>query len=217
MTTVDPTKNPDEIIEDIEAAEENGDIDQILAYLEFGSSKDHRGNGDEDEDYAWTEVTEESLDSFYRLVKAGTDPVGPSTALAYLTKIFSSLEAWKEEEAIVEVALGCIVSIASKADKTEAAAGEATATATVAKINLQLQLVLDTMKEFRDEATIQEQACLAIEGLALWNEDWKATFCESQGIGKELKAAREERITNERNKAYPVRAAKALGIEFEGP
>uniref|UniRef100_A0A7S4EGB1 W2 domain-containing protein n=1 Tax=Pseudo-nitzschia australis TaxID=44445 RepID=A0A7S4EGB1_9STRA len=212
-TNVDPTKTPDEIIEDIEAAEENGDIDQILAYLEIGSSKDHRGNGEEDEHYAWTEVTEEALDAFYRLVKAGTDPVGASTALAYLTKIFASLEAWKEEEAIAEVALGCIVSVASKADKTEAGAGEATAT----EINLQLQLVLDVMKEFDNEATIQEQACLAIEGLALWNEDWKATFRESEGIGDELKAAREERITNERNKAYPVRAAKALGIELEGP
>ena len=86
-------------------------------------------------------------------------------------------------------------------------------------INVEVQLVLDVMKEFTDESTIQEQACLAIEGLALWpHSSLKDELCQLNEDGiiqQELKACLEERITNERNKAYPVRAAKALGIDLD--
>ncbi|VEU34942.1 unnamed protein product [Pseudo-nitzschia multistriata] len=209
-TVVDPSKAPVEMIEDIEAAEEAGDTEQILAYLRFASSEDRRNEEGEDEEYVWTEVSEEALDAFYRLVKASKE-LGASAALSHLADVFAALGAWKEEEAIVEVALGCIVAVASRAGKDEGDGSNSDDRAGA----LSVGLVLDTMKEFADEPTIQEQACLAIEGLALWRDDWKAALGEAEGIQDELAAARGERITNERNKAYPLRAAKALGIELD--
>jgi len=214
-------KTPDEVVEEIEATEEAGNIKKILELIDLTSSEDHGGDDD------WAEAAEASLDAFYRLIKAavgGGNNSGTSAAAAagntpviiYLSKVFASLKAWKKEEAIVEVALGCIVAIASKATTNTAEEEEKNSTN---MINVEVELVLDVMKEFTDESTIQEQACLAIEGLALWpHNSWKDEICQLNEDGvvqQELKACLEERITNERNKAYPVRAAKALGIDLD--
>eukprot|EP00536_Pseudo-nitzschia_multiseries_P006954 jgi/Psemu1/16517/gm1.16517_g len=207
------TKSQDEMIEEIEAAEADGDKDLILAHLSTACSRECGEDEDEDEKYAWTEVTEEALDAFYRMVKSSSDTIEESAALDQLNRMIAALTAYKEEEAIVEVALGCIVALSSKASKDDAAA--AAATAGVDSSAVAVGTVLEAMKEFSGEATIQEQACLAIEGLALWKDEWKEIFSGSEGISDELRGAKEERITNERNKAYPVRAATALGIELE--
>lgn len=210
-------KTPDEVVEEIEATEEAGNIKKILELIDLTSSEDHGGDDD------WAEAAEASLDAFYRLIKAGGgggNNSGTSAAntpvIIYLSKVFVSLKAWKKEEAIVEVALGCIVAIASKATTNTAEEDKKNPTN---MINVEVQLVLDVMKEFTDESTIQEQACLAIEGLALWpHSSLKDELCQLNEDGiiqQELKACLEERITNERNKAYPVRAAKALGIDLD--
>ena len=194
--TIDPTKTPDEIVEDIEAAEEAKDIEQVVAFVRLVASNENAGEED------WAEAAEAALDALYRLVK------GCSTldkALVYLKAVFDCLNAWEEEDAIVEVGLGCLVAICSKADKSS----------TNDDISIPVEFVLDLMKDFGDESTIQEQACLAIEGLALWSQSWKDELAAAEGIKEELTAAKNDRITNERNKKYPVQAAKALGIELE--
>jgi hypothetical protein len=170
---INPTKTPDEIVEDIEAAEEAKDVDRVVAFLGLASSNEHSGEED------WAEAAEAALDALYRLVKGGAVSGSDDESLLFhLQAVFDALNAWEEVEAIVEVGLGCLVAIASKADTKDED-----------DVAIPVEFVLDLMKDFSGEQTIQEQSCLAIEGLA--------------------------RITNERNKAYPVRAAKALGIDFE--
>ena len=170
----------------IEAAEEAGNITDLLQIIEEctnASDEDHETDA------------EASLDSLYRLVKGGT--AFPEETLG---QIFASLKVWKEEEAIVEVALGCIVAIASK--KTELSAEECI---------VDVSLILDVMQSYEDESTIQEQACLAIEGLAKASIVLKKNLRGIEGINEELIAAK-ERITNERNKKYPGLAAAALEL-----
>ena len=202
---IDPTKNPDEIVEDIEAAEESKDVGRVVAFVGLASSNEHGGEED------WAEVAEAALDALYRLIKGGAVA---GSCIDHLKAVFDALNAWEEEEAIVEVGLGCIVAIASKADNKESASkNKDDDNKTMAEIPV--EFVLDLMKDFGGESTIQEQACLAMEGLALWKDSWKDVLAGAEGVKDELLAAREERITNERNKAYPVRAAKALGIDLE--
>lgn len=202
---IDPTKNPDEIVEDIEAAEESKDVGRVVAFVGLASSNEHGGEED------WAEVAEAALDALYRLIKGGAVA---GSSIDHLKAVFDALNAWEEEEAIVEVGLGCIVAIASKADNKEyASKDDDDDNKTMAEIPV--EFVLDLMKDFGGESTIQEQACLAMEGLALWKDSWKDVLAGAEGVKDELLAAREERITNERNKAYPVRAAKALGIDLE--
>lgn len=180
----------------IEAAEEAGDGTKLLELISTCTA--HGGDDD------WTEVAEASLDALFRLAKSGDhqDPV----ANPGIPVLFASLAAWKQEEAIVEVGLGCLASLAksymSNADEGDVAD------------SLDLNLLLTILKEFPDESTIQEQACLAMESLALVSDKLKASLKCMPGIQEELVAAK-ERITNERNKAYPGRAAKALGLSLE--
>lgn len=220
MTSIDPTKSPDEIVEDIEAAEESKDINRIIPFITLTSSTEHGGAED------WAEAAEASLDALYRLLKGGAssnssnddDTNSDGCLTHHLQTVFTSLNAWKEEEAIVEVGLGCLVAIAQKANtiaKASGAAGDERNGGNDSLTNIDVGLVLDLMKEFGDEPTIQEQACLAIEGLALWKTGWRDQLAEGEGIREELANARNDRITNERNKAYPLRAAKALGINLE--
>merc|ERR1719491_2257972 len=104
MTSIDPTKTPDEIIEDIEAAEESKDINRILAFITLPSSNEHGGAED------WAEAAEASLDALYRLLKGGAssnssnddDTNSDGCLTHHLQTVFTSLNAWKEEEAIVE-------------------------------------------------------------------------------------------------------------------
>jgi len=219
-----PQKTPDEYIEDIEAAEEAGNIDAILNHISlFTKTQCIGGDGEGDGELFcnrnagngdWTEAMEASLDAFYRLIKAGrgnnNSSIASILATSYLNKMFYSLNCWKEEEVIVEVALGCIVAITSKAAKPT----EDDTVDEEGNVIGDTKLVLAVMKKYKDESTIQEQACLAIEGLALFRDNWKDAFRQLQGIKEELKAAREERITNERNKAYPLRAGKAFGVDL---
>jgi hypothetical protein len=176
----------------IEAAEEAGGTAAVLDLVATCTSH----GGEED----WAEVAESRLDSFFRLVKGGSAVADASNGFLV---IFASLAAWKEHEAIVEVALGCIVSLANTKTTTTKAVGD-----------LDLSLLLTMLQSFPDESTIQEQACLAIEGLAMASETYKTALGATDGIQDELVAAK-ERITNERNKAYPGRAAQALGLALE--
>jgi hypothetical protein len=178
----------EELSDQIEAAEEAEDSTKLLGIIETCTLH----GGDED----WTEVAESSLDAYFRLAKSGKangDDKG-------IPAVFAALAAWNEEAAIVEVALGCIVALAKTYSGNT-------------NNNVDLSLLWTMIKSFPDESTIQEQACLAIEGLALASDSCKAALKASDGIELELAAAK-ERITNERNKAYPGRAAEALGISL---
>jgi hypothetical protein len=176
----------EEIEEQIEDAEEAGDTAKLLELISICA----KHGGDEE----WIEVAESSLDALYRLAKGGT------SITSGLGVVFSSLKAWQAEDAIVEVGLGCVVSLAKTAQEEEEG-------------SLDVGLIMSIIQAFPDESTIQEQACLAIEGLASTSDKLKGEILAIDGIKDELAAAK-ERITNERNKAYPGRAAKALGIEL---
>jgi len=185
----------EEYEEQIEAAEESEDTTKLLDIIADCSAH----GGDED----WAEAAEGSLDALFRLAKSGT---ASSCADKALPVLFDSLKAWKDAndaEAIVEVALGCIVSLSKSYETTnDDVAGEST---------LDLSLLISILQKFTDESTVQEQACLAIEGLALVSDSCKERFKAMDGMQAELVAAK-ERIINERNKAYPSRAAEALGL-----
>lgn len=182
----------DEMEDKIEAAEEVSDVPALLCIIQMCSSK----ASEED----WEIPAEASLDAFYRLVKGGNYP--PMGALA---AIFCSLKVWREEEAIVEVALGCIVAICSKGG------GYSEETLDGKVDGIDVNLIVDIMQTYQNEATIQEQACLSIKGLAETSDALKQRLLAVEGIGGELKAA-EGRITNERNKKYAGQVATALGL-----
>jgi hypothetical protein len=237
--TTPPLLVPDDAIESIEKAEEDDDLKTILDIINFISSD--MGDPDDDDDDGnddWVEATEASLDAFYRMIKSGikittttttdtdtdpnTDTADTGAVVSYYTllnPIFAILNGWRKEEAIVEVALGCIVAITTKMidqQETEMEMEEC-----INKVNIIDLIVVKIMQQlYRDESTIQEQACLAIEGLVLspyysMNVDLKDQLqyhIDENIIQKELKLARDERITNERNKSYPGRVANALQI-----
>jgi hypothetical protein len=245
MTTPPLQLVPDDAIESIEKAEEDDDLKTILDIINFISS-DSMGDPDDDDvdgNDDWVEATEASLDAFYRMIKSGitittkttdtdtdtdTDPntdtadtgaVVPSY-YTLLNPIFAILNGWRKEEAIVEVALGCIVAITTKMidqqQETEIEMEESITTVDIIDL-----IVVKIMQQlYKDESTIQEQACLAIEGLVLspyysMNVDFKDQLqyhIDENIIQTELKLARDERITNERNKSYPGRVAHALKI-----
>mmetsp|Transcript_16564 Transcript_16564/g.21679 ORF Transcript_16564/g.21679 Transcript_16564/m.21679 type:complete len:195 (-) Transcript_16564:329-913(-) len=191
----------EELAEEIEAAEEAADVTKLLSIIVTCT----KNVDDED----WTEVAESSLDAYYRLVKGGSSvPLPLSDDASCLDQLFLSLKGWKDEEAIVEVALGCIVSTVTWMKNNST-----TNNATDYNTNLDFYLIIAIMKSFQDESTIQEQACLALEALALTSDAIKAEILSLEGLKEELVAAK-ERISNERNKAYPGRAAAALGIEL---
>ena len=112
-----------------------------------------------------------------------------------------AMKEWREEEAVVEVALGCVAACG--------AAKEASLDETAKHIDV--DSIADAMNAYEGEAAIQEQACLAITSLAELSDDLKGRLKSSEGIGAELREA-EGRITNERNKKYAGRAMAALGL-----
>lgn len=180
----------EELESQIETAEEAGDVPKLLEVI--GACSNHGGDDE------WTEVAEASLDALYRLAKGGNNAVSEAAGSS-MSIVFAALAAWQEEEAIVEVALGCIVTLSSKVSSADD--------------TLDLSLLMTIFKAFPDESTIQEQACLAVEGLALASETHKTTLKGTDGLAREL-ATSKERITNERNKAYPGRAADAVGLSL---
>mmetsp|Transcript_7731 Transcript_7731/g.16779 ORF Transcript_7731/g.16779 Transcript_7731/m.16779 type:complete len:185 (-) Transcript_7731:312-866(-) len=180
-----------EVEKQIESAEEEQNVAGLLDII--CSCTKHGGDDN------WIESAEASLDSYYRLLKGGA-----AAKQGSLCALFASLKAWREEEAIVEVALGCVVAITSSGNGYNVDADE----------HPDVSLVIEVMRSFEDETTIQEQACLSIEGLAASSDAMKEKLRNVEGIMEELVAAKDIRITNERNKSYPVRAAKALGIEL---
>ena len=102
----------------------------------------------------------------------------------------------------MEVCLGCIVYAAKSVDETAIKLIDA-------------NLLITIMQKYKEESTIQEQACLAIESMALSSAILKKKLLVPYCIGmKEELIAAKGRIRNERNKKYPGLAAVALGIEL---
>lgn len=150
-----------------------------------------------------------ALDALYRLVKGG--PSGVDARLQrLLPALVRALAAWQQEDAVVEVAMGCIATVTG-----QAAAGKEAWASDPEQAIAYVASVVDAVRALPGEATVQEQACLAIEGLALLHDEFKAALNAVDGMKEELIAMRADRITNERNKAYPLRAAKALGINID--
>jgi len=240
---------PEDAMISIEKAEENNNLKTIFDIIQFISADmgnpdngepkpDANGNCNDD----WMESAEASLDAFYRMIKSGIQIKTTGTGTeddededngihivpyyTFLNPIFGTLNGWRNEESIVEVALGCIVAITTKMiehkqeDMSEDDLQEMEEMFT--KVSIIDLIVVKIMKElYANEPTIQEQACLAIEGLALSpysiNVDLQQQLrdhIDKNIIQQQLRAARDERITNERNKAYPERVAKALLISL---
>ena len=177
----------------IENAEEAGDLSSLLSILE--SLATYGGDPDESEEAEeWETPTEAALDAFYRLTKGGD--AAPLTSLCTLWNV---LDSWKNSEAIVEVCLGCIVYASKSVDD-------------VSVNNIDTKLIITIMQQYKDEGTIQEQACLAIESMASSSTLLKEKLACDE-IKDELIAAK-DRIHNERNKKYPGLAAAALNLEL---
>ena len=221
-----PAPMAEEAEERIEAAEEAGDLPGVLALASECSGH----GGDED----WACAAEAALDALYRLTKGGSagragtgagsggdggggdggggdgGTTGTADPKVPLRTALACLEAWGEEEAIVEVALGCVAVLVPTYPEDEEDEDFATSAAS---------LVVGAMRNFPDEGTLQEQACLAAEAMAMAtagrSDRRMGRALVRAGIGTELEAAATGgRITNERNRTYPGRAAAALGIRL---
>ena len=219
-----PAPMAEEAEERIEAAEEAGDLPGILALASECSGH----GGDED----WTCAAEAALDALYRLTKGGSagragtgagsggddgggdggggdgGTTGTVDPRVPLRTALACLEAWGEEEAIVEVALGCVAVLVPTYPEDMEDEDFATWAA---------KLVVGAMRNFPDEGTLQEQACLAAQAMATSGRSDRrmGRALVRAGIGTELEAAATGgRITNERNRTYPGRAAAALGIRL---
>ena len=178
----------------IEAAEEAGDLNVLLSIIE--SLATHGGDPDESEEAEeWETPTESALDAFYRLTKGGD--ASPPTSLSTLWNV---LDSWKSSEAIVEVCLGCIVYASISVEDT------------TDSNKIDTKLIITIMQQYKDEGTIQEQACLAIENMASSSTLLKEKLACDE-VKEELIAAK-DRISNERNKKYPGLAAAALDLEL---
>ena len=115
--------------------------------------------------------------------------------------VLSLLRNFMEEPSVVEVALGVIRKLATECPQNQARFAKPKSSCA--------SLVVQAMREHCDgEATLQEQACLAAEALAL-NSEANASQLAAVGI-REMLVAAEEQITNERNKTYPARALTAI-------
>ena len=224
--------DPDQAIED---AEEKGDIETIVGIINFTTEEAAAAAtttaGDDEDNHEWTEATEAALDAFYRMVKSGilvTEVATTTTTYCvYFDSIFLALDAWQHEEAIAEVGLGCIVALCNDMKKKEDDVdGTSTSldelTERINKVDIVALIVTKIMPLFATEGTIQEQACLALEGLVTapygkMNRELQATFqyhIDNGLLQEQLLLARDERITNERNKSYPGRVATALDISI---
>ena len=225
--------DPDQAIED---AEEKGDIETIVGIINFTTEEAAAAAtttaGDDEDNHEWTEATEAALDAFYRMVKSGilvteVATTTTTTYCVYFDSIFLALDAWQHEEAIAEVGLGCIVALCNDMKKKEDDVdGISTSldelTERINKVDIVALIVTKIMPLFATEGTIQEQACLALEGLVTapygkMNRELQATFqyhIDNGLLQEQLLLARDERITNERNKSYPGRVATALDISI---
>lgn len=176
----------EEAEEAIESAEETGDLNRLLSIIETSTKYEAAEE--------WEAPTEAALDAFYRVAKGGKS--APSESLSILWK---NLTKWISCEAIAEVCLGCIVYASKSVDET-----------TISDVDT--TLIITVMQKYEEEGTIQEQACLAIESMAVSSASLNGKLkCDE--VKEELIAAK-DRISNERNKKYPGLAAVALGMEL---
>mmetsp|Transcript_4605 Transcript_4605/g.11594 ORF Transcript_4605/g.11594 Transcript_4605/m.11594 type:complete len:195 (-) Transcript_4605:520-1104(-) len=186
----------DDMESEIEAAESSSNIDILLKILSECESNHRQGKeGD------WDVPTEACLDAFYRILKKGGKSDDKTEQLPASTRVtlFRSLKEWIDEEAIVEVCLGCMGAVGSKRE-------DGFEETTHAEIDA--NLIVEVMQQYSNESTIQEQACLAIKALVEIDVMKKKLLAVGE-IEEELKAV-EGRITNERNKKYAVQALEAL-------
>jgi len=191
----------------IDPAEEAGDTAKILEIIATCTS-----HADDDD---WAEPTEAALDAYYRLSKnPASGPGDVHAGRCAVSILCSCLSAWRAHEAVIEVGLGCVAALAGRID-----GGEVTEVVAArygvedgAEVDV-AGLVVVLMEAFPEEGTVQEQACLAVEGLAEGSEELREMFRMAEGVGEGLTAA-VDRISNERNKSYPARAAAVLGIEL---
>jgi len=188
----------------IEQAEEAEDTEKLLSLIATCTEKRsvcgvEDENQDQEEAEDWETPTEAALDAYYRLTKGPGGDHGHGVAVVH-----SCLNAWREEEAIVEVGLGCLANVV----------GSPLAASSITDVPA---LVVALMRAHPTEGTIQEQACLVLEGLAKAaadsSEESKESIRGTDGLREEVSAA-VGRITNQRNKAYPKRVAVALRFEL---
>jgi hypothetical protein len=198
-----------DLLDQIEEAEGDENYKVLLRILRQMCSED----GDEVEDAE--DVVEGATDALLRMIAASTkDEIGQAGACEVVCMV---LHSWIDEPAIVEAALGVVYKLStgceancSLFEEVEKSAGGSDAEDSVSNV---IVAAMDLHAE--DEATLQEQACLAVAALATGSEVL-AMALRDAGVVGELGWCKEKRITNERNKAYPDRAMTALFVWSDG-
>ena len=193
----------EDLLDQIEAAEGDDNYKLLLRILRKLCSED----GDEVEDAE--DVVEGATDALLRLIAASTKAeIGGAGACEVVCMV---LHSWIDEPAIVEAALGVVYKLSTGCEancklfeEVEDSAGGSEAEDSVSNL---IVAAMDLHAE--DEATLQEQACLAVAALATGSEALTVALKDA-GVVAELGWCKETRITNERNKAYPDRAMTAL-------
>lgn len=198
-----------ELLETAESAEGFADVVAVMVHACSGSCEDGQtvgeAAGDGEKDAACMSTTPYHsvyciLSVMFRMASSAESRVtfGENGACE---AVLSLLQTFMEEPSIVEVALGVIRKLATECPENQARFAKPETSCA--------SLVVQSMREHSDgEATLQEQACLAAEALAL-NSEANASQLSAVGI-REMLVAAEKQITNERNKTYPARALAAI-------
>ena len=168
--------------DDVEAMEESGDYASIAVLLASSS-------GSEDAE----EIAEACCDGLLRLASSADKEAMGAAAWPAVVR---TLEAYSSDSpAVAEVALSVLAKLAPSNQR-------------LFSPSLSAALLAAMSENDEGEPTLQEQACLLVQALAE-NDRENAEALSKAGFAEELERAG-TKIVNERNKAYPLRAAAAI-------
>mmetsp|Transcript_4605 Transcript_4605/g.5817 ORF Transcript_4605/g.5817 Transcript_4605/m.5817 type:complete len:199 (-) Transcript_4605:1518-2114(-) len=178
------TMDEDSLLEAIEFAETEKDFETIVGILKASCSESKPVEDCET-------VAEAACDAMLR-ASSRTENATAFETFGASEAICSAMKRFAEQPAIIEVCCGVIKDLASSNIVNQNNLAEAGAT----------KLLVTSMNYHTDgEATLQEQACLAVESLSKGNAK-NAKLLVDAGIKTSLEQAK-GLITNDRNKTYP--------------
>ena len=185
----------DEFTSALEEAEEGMDYSTVSELMH--AAVEQREDFGED----WADFAEAACDSMLRMTSDSAACAAEAEAAAdACNTAIMVLKGSLEEAAVVEVALALVKSLAKETSNKARFAESAS------EIGEAIVQAMRTHSE--GEASLQDQACLAIEALATDNYANAAALCAAGAVT--AVGAAKELITNERNKPHADNALRAL-------
>ena len=184
----------DEFTSVLEEAEEKRDYSKVSELMRVAIEQ-RKGFGED-----WADFAEAACDSMLRMTSDSAACAAEAEAAAdACNTAIMVLKGSLEEAAVVEVALALVKSLA-KEPSNKARFAESSDLA---------EAIVKAMRTHSEgEASLQDQACLAIEALATDNYASAAALCAAGAVT--AVGAAKDLITNERNKPHADNALRAL-------